>query len=170
MKSHVVAGLALLAVIAACAPQAAPPPAQPDAAAIRKALDGEMVKMVPALAAKDGATFASYFTDDAVWILPDATTFHGRAEVEKGAKAFIESFESIALGAVTIDKLIVVNDTEVVTFSHGSMTITMKGKKTAETHNNPFADYWKKGADGMWRIAYEVNAEGVMPDPAAKKD
>ena len=29
---------------------------------------------------------------------------------------------------------------------------------------NPFADYWQKSADGAWRIAYELNAEGPMPE------
>jgi uncharacterized protein (TIGR02246 family) len=158
-----------LSSFVACTPPAPPPPAKPDPAAVRTALEGEMSKMIPALAAKDGATFASFFTEDATWILPDASTFVGRPAIEKGAKAFIESFQSASLGAVTIDKLIVASDTEAVTFSHGSMTITMKGKKAAEVHNNPFADYWVKGADGMWRIAYEVNAEGLTPDATAKK-
>ena len=45
----------------------------------------------------------------------------------------------------------------------------MKGKKKMENHMNPFADYWKKGADGVWRIAYEVNADGVVPDAKAKE-
>jgi len=45
----------------------------------------------------------------------------------------------------------------------------MKGKKAAELHNNPFADYWVKGADGAWRIVYEVNAEGIVRDTMAKK-
>lgn len=158
-----------LSAFVACAPAAPPPPAKPDAAAVRAALEAVMTKMIPAFAAKDGATFASFFTEDATWILPDATTFVGRAAIEKGAKAFIESFESASLGAVTIDKLIVASETEAVTFSHGSMTITMKGKKKAELHNNPFADYWVKGADGMWRINYEVNAEGITAEAAAKK-
>lgn len=158
-----------LSAFVACTPPAPPPPAKPDPATVRAELEAVMSKMIPALAAKDGATFASFFTEDATWILPDATTLVGRAAIDQGAKAFIESFESASLGSVTIDKLIVASDTEAVTFSHGSMTITMKGKKTAEVHNNPFADYWVKGADGMWRIAYEVNAEGVMPDTTAKK-
>lgn len=158
-----------LSAFVACAPAAPPPPAKPDPAAVRAELEGVMTKMIPALAAKDGATFASFFTENATWILPDATTFVGRAAIENGAKAFIESFESASLGPVTIDKLIVASDSEAVTFSHGSLTITMKGKKTAEVHNNPFADYWVKGADGMWRIEYEVNAEGVVPATSAKQ-
>jgi uncharacterized protein (TIGR02246 family) len=162
-------GLSALVACTPAAPPTPPPPTKPDPATVRTALEGEMSKMIPAFAAKDGATFASFFTDDATWILPDATTYVGRPAIEKGAKVFIESFASASLGAVTIDKVIVASETEAVTFSHGSMTITMKGKKTAELHNNPFADYWVKGADGMWRIAYEVNAEGVTPAAAAKK-
>jgi hypothetical protein len=30
----------------------------------------------------------------------------------------------------------------------------------------PFADYWKKGSDGTWRVAYEVNADGPVPAAA----
>jgi uncharacterized protein (TIGR02246 family) len=158
-----------VSAIVACAPAAPPAPAKPDAAAVRAEIEGVMAKMIPALSAKDGATFATFFTEDATWILPDATTLVGRAAIENGAKAFLESFESATLDPAIIDKLIVASDSEAVTFSHGSLTVTMKGKKTAEKHNNPFADYWVKGADGTWRIAYEVNAEGVMPDTTAKK-
>jgi uncharacterized protein (TIGR02246 family) len=161
--------LGLSMVFACTAPPPPPPPAKPDPAAVRAEIEQIMTKMIPALAAKDGPTFASFFTDDATWILPDATTYVGRPAIENGAKAFIESFASASLGAVTIDKLIVASETEAVTFSHGSLTITMKGKKTAELHNNPFADYWVKGADGNWRIAYEVNAEGIVADTTAKK-
>ena len=158
-----------LSAFVACTPAAPPPPAKPDAAAVRAEIEGVMSQMIPALSAKDGATFASFFTEDATWILPDATTLVGRAAIENGAKAFTASFESASLSPATIDKLIVASDSEAVTFSHGSLTVTMKGKKTPEVHNNPFADYWVKGADGKWRIAYEVNAEGVMPDTTAKK-
>jgi len=31
---------------------------------------------------------------------------------------------------------------------------------------NPYADDWKKGADGTLRIAYEINAEGTVAPPA----
>ncbi len=159
-----------LSAIVACTPTAPPPPAKPDAAAVRAEIEGVMAKMIPALSAKDGATFASFFTEDATWILPDATTLVGRAAIENGAKEFTASFDSASLSPATIDKLIVASDSEAVTFSHGSLTVIPKGKKTAEVHNNPFADYWVKGADGMWRIAYEVNAEGVIPGTAAKKE
>ena len=153
-----------VALIAGCAQK---PPAPPDAAAIRNALTAQVAKFMPAMQTKDAAAVAALFTEDATWILPDATTYRG-ADIENGAKAFFAAYESVAPGTTTIDQLVVISDSEALTFSHGTYGMTMKGKK-AENHTNPFADYWKKGADGVWRIAYEVNADGVVPDAAAKK-
>jgi uncharacterized protein (TIGR02246 family) len=158
-----------LAVLAACAKPPAPAPSPPDTAAIKAALDKELAKYLPLLQAKDAAGTAAMFTDDATWILPDASTFVGKAAIQAGAKGFFDALDSYTGESATIDKLIVVNDSEAVTFSHGIGMMKMKGGKKAEQHNNPFADYWKKGADGTWRIAYEVNADGVVPEakPAA---
>lgn len=169
MKSSRSVGLIFtIALIAACTQKPPAPPAPPDAAAIRNALTAQEAKFMPAMQTKDAAAVAALFTEDATWILPDASTFRGRADIENGAKAFFAAYESVAPGATTIDQLVVINDSEALTFSHGTYGMTMKGKK-AENHMNPFADYWKKGADGVWRIAYEVNADGVVPDAAAKK-
>lgn len=163
MHRHTIAALSLLS-LAACAK---PPQPAPDEAAIRAAINAEMQKVMPAFAAKDAAAITKFFTDDATWILPDATTFTGRANIEAGAKAFFGSFESATAVDMKLDRLIVVSDTEAVTFAHGTFAMTMKGKKP-ENHVNPFADHWKKGADGVWRIAYEVNADGLVPAAPAK--
>ena len=163
MNARYVAALA--AVVAACAKPAAPPP---DASAIRTALTGELAKVPTVFATKDTVTLANLFTQDATWILPDASTFTGRASIVAGAKAFFATFDTATVSAMVIDKLIVVNDSEAVTFSHGNYTMKLKGKK-AETGVNPFADLWKKEADGVWRIAYEVNASGPAAPPAAPK-
>jgi hypothetical protein len=72
-------------------------------------------------------------------------------------------------GGTCSDKLIVVNDSEAVTFSHGSYAVTRQGK-TLPPGVNPFADHWQKGADGVGRVAYEVNADGPAPGaPAAHR-
>lgn len=122
---------------------------------------------MPLLQSKDAAGTAALFTDDATWILPDASTFTGKAAIEAGAKSFFGALDTFTLESVTLDKLIVVNDSEAVTFSHGVGVLKLKGKK-AERHDNPFADYWRKGADGTWRVAYEVNADGPAAAPAPK--
>ena len=159
-------GSAFAAVIllAACAPKPAaspPPPPPPDASAIRAALEKEEAKFGPLLQSKDVAGVAAQFTDDATWILPDASTFTGKAAIQAGAKGFFDALDSFTPESNIIDKLIVVSDSEAVTFSHGIGTMKMKGKgQKSERHNNPYVDYWKKGADGSWRVAYEVNADG----------
>jgi uncharacterized protein (TIGR02246 family) len=158
---------AVLALATACAPKPAAPP-HPDENAIRAALNAQLAKLAPAGAAKDAAAMANLFTEDGTWIAEDASTFTGRASIEAAAKKFFETAESFTLDQMAIDKLIVVNDSEAVTFSHGNYTLTEKGKKPAK-HLNPFADYWKKGADGVWRIAYEVNADGPAPAAAPAK-
>lgn len=127
-----------------------------------------MEKVLAAFASKDSAIVASFFTEDATWVLPNASTFKGRADIEKGATAFLATFETVAFAPPTFEKLVIVSDTEVVTFVTGSYTITTKDKKTPTTLSNPFADYWQKGADGAWRIAYEINAEGPMPAAPAQ--
>lgn len=173
MKLSTSAGLVVLvALTTACAPPPPPPPVAaptPDETAIRTALDAQMAKFLPAMQAKDVAAVSALFTDDATWILPDASTFKGRAEMEQGGKAFFDSYESVTPGTMSIEKLVVISDTEALTFSRATYSITMKGKKNPENHTNPFADYWQKGGDGVWRIAYEVNADGVVKEMAEKK-
>lgn len=155
----------MLASLIACSskPAAPPPPPPPDAAAIRTAIDAQNAKFGPLVQAKDADGMVAMFTDDGVWVLPDASTFTGKAAILAGAKGFFDSLDSFAPEPVVIDKFIVVNDSEAVTFAHGIGMLKMKGGKKAERHINPFADYWKKGAAGGWRVAYEVNADGLAP-------
>ncbi len=161
--SPLASAVALVAVVAACAPKPAAPP-KPDENAIRTAIAAQYAKFGPAIAGKDTAATANLFTQDATWILNDASTFTGLANITAGAKAFFQTFESATVGPTTIDKLVVVSDSEAVTFAHNTYTMTAKGKKSG-TRINPYADLWKKGADGVWRVAYEINADG--PAPAA---
>ena len=158
----------ILAVIAACA-KAPPPPPPPDAVAIKAALTAELNKMPAIMEKKDAAAAGTMFTEDATWILSDAATFTGRADIVKGATAFFASMgpTTPTFGSVTLDKLVVISDTEALTFSRVTYSLALKGKKP-ENRVNPTADYWKKGADGTWRIAYEVNADGVAPAATAK--
>jgi uncharacterized protein (TIGR02246 family) len=166
MKARCIASVAALAAaLAACAKPAPPPP---DENAIRTAIAAQLAKMPAIFTAKDTAALAGLFTPDATWILPDGSTFTGRANIVAGAKALFATYESGTMSPAVIDKLVVVSDSEAVAFTHGDYTMTMKGKKP-QAFVNPYADLWKKGADGVWRVAYEVNAGGPAPAPAAPK-
>lgn len=172
MKFPMLTGpIAVLALFAGCAqkaPEAPPAPPPPDPAAIQAELTATLEKVLAAFASKDSAGVASFFTEDATWVLPNASTFRGRADIEEGATAFLATFETVAFAAPKLEKLVVISDTEALTFVSGSYTVTTKDKKTPVTLSNPFADYWQKGADGAWRIAYEINAEGPMPAAPAQ--
>ena len=152
-----------------CAPERAPAPPPPDTAAIRKALVAQEAAVLAALQHKDVAALVALFTEDGIWISSDAVTGRGRDEISKMAKADFDATVTAQMDPWTIDQLIVVSDSEAVTFSHGYYRATLRGKKPEHRHN-PFADYWRRGTDGAWRIAYEINADGPVPDgaPAAK--
>lgn len=153
---------AIAAVVTACAPQAATPP-QP--AAIRSALSTRLNDFAQAIRTKNPAGVANMFTEDGTWILPDATTFTGRASITAAASKTFETFESFIVDQMVIDRLIVVSETEAVTFTHGNYTQIEKGKPPMK-RVNPVADYWKKTADGVWRVAYEINADGPATSAA----
>ena len=149
--------LAALAVVAtACTPQATTPP-QP--AAIRSVLSTRLNDFAQTVRAKNASGFANMFTEDGTWILPDASTFTGRASITAAANKAFETVDSWVYDQVIIDRLIIVSETEAVTFTHGNYTMVEKGKAPVK-RVNPVADYWKKTADGVWRVAYELNADG----------
>ena len=163
MKHSRIARLAALAaLVTACAPQATTPP-QP--AAIRSALTTRLNEFSQTVRAKDVAGFVNMFTEDGTWILSDATTFTGRASITAAASKAVEAYDSWVYDQVVIDRLIVVSENEAVTFTHGNYTMAEKGKPPVR-RVNPVADYWKKAADGVWRVAYELNADGPATSAA----
>ena len=174
MKSSAFSSLAALVVlIAGCVrrppppPPAPPAPLAPDAAAMQRDLSVQMQRAMAAVQAKDAAATAAMFTGDAIWILPEASTYKGRTEIEQGANAFFRAFESMTVSSTTIDRLVVICDSEALTFSTANYFAKQKSKKP-ESRRNPFADDWKKGADSVWRIAYEVDADGTAHDALLK--
>ena len=136
MKISMLTGpIVVLALLAGCAkkapeaPVAPPPPPPPDPAAIQAELTATMEKVLTAFSNKDSAGIASFFTEDATWVLPNASTFKGRANIEKGAADFLATFESVSFSPPTFEKLVVVSDTEAVTFVTGSYTVTTKKRR-----------------------------------------
>ena len=163
-RSSIAQCAALVLLATACAPKAESPP-RPDEAAIRAALNARMVTFGEAIKARDAAAFADMFTEDATWILPDASSFTGRAAITSGANS---QFQTLAFvyDAMAIDRLIVASDSVAVTFAHGDYTLTETGKAPVK-RVNPVADLWKLGADGVWRVSYELNADGPAPGSSA---
>jgi uncharacterized protein (TIGR02246 family) len=158
--------LAALSLVVACSPAPTPVAAGPDTAAIRTAILAQIGKAGATMEAKDTSAFRTLFADDAVWTMEDGTTSKGIAEIVKFGASMYATMESMKVDSSTLDALIVVNENEAVTFTTWTYTSKAKGKK-AEQHVNPFADIWRKGADGTWKITREINADGVVPAPKA---
>ena len=159
----------VLAVLVGCRQPAPPPPPAADAAALRAAIEQRLAAMMVVYDRMDAAGVAATFTPDAVWILPDGSSLTGTAAITAGYERFFGSLDAFRTESVTVDRFLVVNDREVVTFSHAIAALTPKGKPNAERHINPFADHWQLGPDGVWRTAYEINADGRLGDPGAEK-
>ena len=157
-SSRIVLLAAIAALATACASQPVTPP-RPDGAAIRGVLGLRLSNFANALETKDVAAVANMFTEDGTWIHPDASSYTGRVTIKVAAKNFLDAVDSFRTDEVLIDRLIVVSDSEAVTFSHANYTLMEKGKPPTK-RVNPVADYWKKGRDGVWRVAYELNADG----------
>lgn len=162
MNRSSIARLTALAVLAIASAPGRAAAQRPDEAAIRTALHARMTYFAQALKAKDAAAVADMFTADGAWILPDASVFKGRVAITSAANKHFQTFESFVVDQMSIDKLVVVSDSEAVTFAHADYTLTEPGKAPAK-RVNPVADLWKKGADGVWRVAYELNADGPVP-------
>ena len=157
-SSRIVCLAAIAALATACASQPATPP-RPDGAAIHGVLGLRLSNFANAIEMKDVDAVANMFTDDGTWILPDASAYTGRVTIKLAAKNYLDALDSFVTDQVVIDRLLVVSDSEAVTFSHGNYTLREKGKPPTK-RVNPVADYWKKGRDGVWRVAYELNADG----------
>ena len=155
-----------VATLAACR-QPAPPPPPPDAAALRAAIEQRLTAAMAVYDRRDAAGAAATFTSDAVWILPDGSRLAGTAAITEGYARFFASLDAFRTESVGIDRFLVVGDREVVTFSHAVAALTPKGETDAVRHVNPFADLWRLGDDGVWRIAYEINADGPLAADAA---
>ena len=166
MNRTSIARFAALVVLAtAFAPQVAVAQ-RPDEIAIRAALNARMTDFAQALRAKDAAAVANMFTEDATWVMPDASAFAGRTAITAAATRHFQTFESLVIDQMSIDRLIVVSDSMAVAFAHADYTVTETGKPPVK-RVNPVADLWLKGADGVWRVSYELNADGPAPGPSA---
>jgi len=152
--------LCAVLTLSACGAAKEPSEVVPNEAEIRAAIQSETDKFGLTIQKKDHAGFGALFTEDATWILPDATVAKGRPAIEAGQKAFMKTFEAVTAGSQVIDKLLIISNSEAVTFASVNFTMTSNGKTVNLV--NPYAAYWRKGEDGVWRVAYDVNAIGPL--------
>lgn len=160
------ATILILAAAVSCTQPAAEAP-RPDANAIHDALSAELAKFVPSMEQKDAVAHADIYTSDATLVLAVGQTYTGRAAIEAMNREWFAMIDSIIYEPPVIDRLIVASDSEAVTFTHSRARVKDKGEPWEDVIALA-ADLWKKGTDGTWRIAHEINAYGPDLSPAAR--
>ena len=129
-------------------------PTAAEIAAVRSAIESANAVAVAAVNAGDVAKLLPYYTDDAMFMFPNAPAMRGRADIEAGLKAMMEgaTFTDMKL---TIEDVMLAGDIAVETGSM-EMTITPKGGK-AMADKGKFIVVWKRQADGSWKIVRDIS-------------
>ena len=151
---------ALVLALTGCqqpAPQA--PDTRPaDEAAIKAAIDDQ----IKASAAWDAAKAVSGYTDDAVFMSPDAPLIQGKAEIQKAMEAMLKDKPEFTVAAPKIE----VAKSGDVAYEWVTGKITVKDKKGKVTETSfKSLTAWKKQADGSWKMTVDT----FVPDPPQKK-
>lgn len=148
----------LLAALAACQPAAPAGLTDADRAAIRAA-DENFTKM--AMAADYAGLVAMAYTDDAMFMAPNAPAATGHAAIQ----AAMGGFPPISNFTITSQEI---EGTAEMAYARGtySMTLTPPGAAPIPD-SGKFVGIWRKQADGSWKMTRDIfNSDLPLPAPA----
>ncbi|HWJ12792.1 MAG TPA: SgcJ/EcaC family oxidoreductase [Gemmatimonadaceae bacterium] len=144
-----------------------------DEAAVRKAVAAADSEFAVAFNAGDAAKAASFYTDDAVSRPPNAEPQSGKAAIEQGLGGMFKGLGKVNDFKLEQKDLDVFADHAIEIGSY-SFSFTPAGAKAAMKDHGSYVNYWKKQADGSWKIYRDaiVSSEplpGQAPTPPTKK-
>ena len=147
--------LALVTVIAACAASA--PPNDEAASAIRQATQDWM----EAFKAGDPVAAASFMTENATLVPPNAPVVRGRQAIEEWGRNMM-GMMTVEQGTVTVDEVRVAGDWAV---SHGTWAMAGTANGMAFADTTRYVVIWERQADGSWKAAHDVwNSGMALPE------
>ena len=140
--------------------------------AIRAAIDSMNAQFSVAFKAGDATKAASFYADDATSMPPNSEPENGRAAIEKG---YVDLFK--ALGKVddftAQSKDFAAYSDHVIDIGSYAFSFTPPGAKEAVKDHGSFINYWRKQADGSWKIYRDAivsaNPLPAPPTPSAAK-
>ncbi len=139
------------------APQA-PDTRAADETAIRAAIDDQ----IKAGAAFDSTKLASFYTDDAVSMAPDAPVVQGRENMQKYLETMLKEKPEFSFNTAKVE----VARSGDLAYSWGTGKVTAKDRKGKVTETNfKSASVWQKQADGGWKMVVDT----WIPDPPETK-
>jgi uncharacterized protein (TIGR02246 family) len=171
MTTHWKAGCAIgvLAVMTACAPVPAPPPADTRAADEKTIRDGETA-WVHDLASRDVERAATHYTDDATVMAPGMAAMKGKNAIREG---FTQLFGDGSASLTFVTSSAEVARSGDLAYTQGTYVMTMTDPKTKKpsTDRGTYVTVYKKEADGSWKAVEDISTSGPAeaPPPAAPK-
>jgi uncharacterized protein (TIGR02246 family) len=158
--------LSLLIGVTGCSPAPAPPPAEPPdtRAADEAAIRATSKAWSASSQTKDAQKFASYYTEDAAFLLEGGPDTKGRAALVEGLGGMMTD-PNFALSFET-DTVTVARSGDLA-YELGPYSLTLSGpdKKPAVTKGH-FVVVWRKQADGSWKAAVDAPVSDSPIAPA----
>jgi uncharacterized protein (TIGR02246 family) len=144
-----------------------------DEAAVRKSVATADSAFAVAFGKGDATAAASFYTDDAVSRPPNSEPESGKAAIEQGFTGMFKGIGKVSDFKLEQKDLDIFADHAVEIGSY-SFNFTPPGAKAAMKDHGSYLNYWKKQADGTWKIYRDVIVSseplpGQGPPPAPTK-
>jgi uncharacterized protein (TIGR02246 family) len=124
-----------------------------------KAVKGVEAAWVNDIATKDVDKFASYFSEDASFLLPNAPMINGRDDIKAALKPMLAD-PNFALTFHSTRAEASKGGDFVYTVGTYSMTMSRPKDKTAVTDKGKYLTVFKKQSDGSWKaVADMINSD-----------
>lgn len=156
MREVLLVALASMASLAG----AAPAPVDPAAVAAIERANGEWL---PAIKAGDAARIAAPYAEAGVFVLPDGSKVAGRRAVEAMYARRSGGGSRIVDGGITSCGRLASAPEHVLEWGYGRAT-TRAPDGAVKMSGGPYVTWWRKAADGTWRI--DRNVAFAAPEPA----
>jgi len=162
MKPKVKAGVFVFALtfLAACITRTTPETSAADEQSIR-GLESEMLK---AAQAKDAAKFASFYTEDASLMAPNAPIATGPAAIRK---SWDQTFALPGVVLTFSTTKLEVSGTLGYTQGHYQFTVNDPQGKPV-TDSGKYVTVYRKQADGMWKLVADIFNSDLPVVPPGK--
>ena len=108
------------------------------------------------------AKWASFYTDDAVVLAPDAPPVQGKANMQKWAEPMLKDKPEVSFNVAKIE----VARSGDLAYEWGTARMAVKDRKGKVTETTVKSlTVWKKQADGSWKAVVDT----MIPDPPQAK-
>lgn len=141
---------------------AAQPPVEPEAV---RAIERANAEWLPAIKAGDAARIAAPYAQNGVFVLPDGSSIKGREAVEAMYARRSTGGAQIVDGGISGCGRLASAPGQVLEWGYGRATVRATDGST-KTSGGPYVTWWRKTADGAWRIERNLAFAAPVPETA----